>query len=65
MTFHSSNSLLFSRTNLKFRSVIAVKIMFNLIALMIVISQEIVSKTLAGTYGKPGTFVTLTFFRHG
>ena len=36
--------------------------MFKLTVIIIAISQEIVSKTLVGTNGKPGTFVTLTFF---
>ena len=61
--FHSSYSYLFDGTNLDFRSLIAVKIMFKLIVSMIAVSQEILSKTLVGTSGKPGTFIT--FFRHG
>ena len=38
--------------------------MFYVIALMI-ISLEIVSKTLGGTKGKSGFFVTLKSLRHG
>ena len=37
-------------------------VMFDLIVSMIFISGETVSKTPAGTYGKPGTFVTFTYF---